>query len=79
VHDRKLSDRFEREVQAISRIVSCHNVSGSADYLLQVVARDLEDYGLFVRDVLRVLPGVTGVESTLSLREIKRNTGIPLL
>jgi Lrp/AsnC family leucine-responsive transcriptional regulator len=79
VHDRKLSDRFEREVQAISRIVSCHNISGSADYLLQVVARDLEDYGLFVRDVLRVLPGVTGVESTLSLREIKRNTGIPLL
>ena len=79
VHDRQLSDRFEREIQAIPRIVSCHNISGSADYLLQVVARDLEDYGVFIRDVLRVLPGVTGVESTLSLREIKRNTGLPLL
>jgi DNA-binding Lrp family transcriptional regulator len=79
VHDRQLSDRFEREIQAIPRVVSCHNISGSADYLLQVVARDLEDYGVFIRDVLRVLPGVTAVESTLSLREIKRDAGLPLL
>ncbi|CAN7704840.1 Lrp/AsnC family transcriptional regulator [Caballeronia sp. 15711] len=79
VHDRQLADRFEREIQAIPRIVSCHNISGSADYLLQVVARDLEDYGTFLRDVLRTLPGVTAVESTLSLREVKRDAGLPLL
>jgi DNA-binding Lrp family transcriptional regulator len=79
VHDRKLSDRFEREIQAIPRIVSCHNISGSADYLLQVVAKDLEDYGAFIRDVLRALPGVTAVESVLSLREVKRMSGLPLL
>ncbi|WP_059412278.1 Lrp/AsnC family transcriptional regulator [Cupriavidus basilensis] len=79
VHSRELSDRFEREVQAIPRIISCHNVSGSADYLLLVVARDLDDYGIFMRDVLRTLPGVTAVESLLSLREVKRNAGLPLL
>jgi Lrp/AsnC family transcriptional regulator, leucine-responsive regulatory protein len=79
VHERKLADQFEREVQAIPRIVSCHNISGSADYLLQVVAKDLEDYGVFTRDVLRALPGVTAVESVLSLREVKRNSGLPLL
>jgi DNA-binding Lrp family transcriptional regulator len=79
VHDRKLADQFEREIQALPRIVSCHNVSGSADYLVHVVARDLEDYGAFVRDVLRALPGVTSVESVLSLREVKRDTGLPLL
>jgi Lrp/AsnC family leucine-responsive transcriptional regulator len=79
IHDRALSDRFEREIQAIARIVSCHNVSGTADYLLQVVAYDLDDYGIFMRDVLRVLPGVTAVESMLSLREVKKHTGLPLL
>jgi len=78
VHDRVLSDRFEREIQGIERIVSCHNVSGTADFLLQIVARDLDEYGVFMRDVLRTLPGVTAVESMLSLREIKRDTGLPL-
>jgi Lrp/AsnC family transcriptional regulator, leucine-responsive regulatory protein len=28
--------------------------------------------------VLRTLPGVTGVESILSLREIKRDGGLPV-
>jgi Lrp/AsnC family transcriptional regulator, leucine-responsive regulatory protein len=78
VHDRALSDRFEREIQGIERIVSCHNVSGTADFLLQIVVRDLDEYGLFMRDVLRTLPGVTSVESMLSLREVKRDTGLPL-
>jgi Lrp/AsnC family transcriptional regulator, leucine-responsive regulatory protein len=79
IHSRELSDRFEREIQAIPRIVACHNVSGTADYLLQVVARDMDDYGLFMRDTLRVLPGVTSVESMFSMREVKRDVGLPLL
>ncbi|WP_233867865.1 Lrp/AsnC family transcriptional regulator [Paraburkholderia adhaesiva] len=78
VHDRALADRFDREVRAIERIVSCHNVSGSADYILQIVARDLDDYGTFVLDKLRSLPGVTSVESSLSLREVKADGGLPL-
>jgi len=78
-HDRSLSDRFEREVLAIPRIVACHNISGSADYLLEVVARDLADYGIFMRDVLRTLPGVTSVESVLSLREVKARGALPIL
>jgi DNA-binding Lrp family transcriptional regulator len=78
VHDRALSDRFEREIQGIPRIVSCHNISGTADYLLQIIARDLDEYGVFMRDVLRTLPGVTAVESMLSLREVKRDSGVPV-
>ncbi|WP_277185748.1 Lrp/AsnC family transcriptional regulator [Caballeronia sp. BR00000012568055] len=77
-HDRSVSERFEREIAAIERVVSCHNVSGTADYLLQVVVRDLDEYGTFSRDVLRTLPGVTSVESMLSLREIKRDNGLPI-
>jgi Lrp/AsnC family transcriptional regulator, leucine-responsive regulatory protein len=77
-HDRSMSERFEREIAGIERVVSCHNVSGTADYLLQVVVRDLDEYGTFARDVLRILPGVTSVESMLSLREVKRDTRLPL-
>jgi Lrp/AsnC family leucine-responsive transcriptional regulator len=78
VHDRAVATRFERGVLAIPRILSCHNVSGSADYILQIVARDLDDFGGFLRDELRSLPGVTSLESALSLREIKADGGLPL-
>ncbi|RKP54617.1 Lrp/AsnC family transcriptional regulator [Pararobbsia silviterrae] len=78
LHDRSLANRFERDVQGLPRIVACHNVSGTADYLLQIVSRDLDDYGVFMRDVVRALPGVTSVESILSLNEVKRYVGLPL-
>ncbi|HEY4297045.1 MAG TPA: Lrp/AsnC family transcriptional regulator, partial [Paraburkholderia sp.] len=35
-------------------------------------------YGTFMRDELRSLPGVTSVESSLSLREVKSHGGLPL-
>jgi Lrp/AsnC family leucine-responsive transcriptional regulator len=78
VHDRATATRFEREILAIPRVLSCHNVSGNADYILQIVARDLDDYGNFMRDELRNLPGVALVESSLSLREVKANGALPL-
>ena len=78
LHDRALANRFEREIQALPRIVACHNVSGTADYLIQIVARDLDDYGNFMRDVVRALPGVTSVESMLSLKEVKHDAGVPV-
>ena len=52
--------------------------SCDADFLLQVVARDLDDYSRFVETVHRVLPGVTSVTSNLSLREVKLTGRLPV-
>ena len=71
-------ERFEREIAAIPEILSCHNVSGECDYLLQIVASDLDAYGCFVRDVLRRLPGVTAIRSNLALREVKASQHYPI-
>ncbi len=59
-------------------ILSCHNVTGEADYFLQIVAEDLVAYESFLRKVLRRLPGVTSIKSSLSLREVKNSTRLPL-
>ncbi|UTH76633.1 Lrp/AsnC family transcriptional regulator [Chromobacterium sp. IIBBL 290-4] len=69
---------FEDRVQAIPEVLSCHNLTGESDYLLQVVAEDLEAFGVFVRDVLRDLPGVASIRSSLSLREVKMSGRLPL-
>lgn len=70
--------QFEQRVAAMPEVLSCHNVTGESDYLLQVVAADLDTYGVFVRDTLRRLPGVSAILSNLSLREIKSSHALPL-
>ncbi len=70
--------QFEKAIQSIPQILSCHNVSGESDYMLQVVAPDLEAYGDFVTNVLRKLPGVTAIHSSLSIREVKASSKLPI-
>jgi Transcriptional regulators len=77
-HSDDAPSNFEAAVQHIPEVLSCHNVTGEADYFLQVVAKDLEAYGRFVSDVLRKLPGVTSIRSSLSLREVKASTRLPV-
>ncbi len=76
-HDTELSREFESAVESIPQILTCHNVTGEVDYILQVVAKDLDDYGRFTA-VLRNLPGVMAIHSILSLREVKKFSGLPL-
>jgi DNA-binding Lrp family transcriptional regulator len=77
-HDLKLGGRFEAAVRDVPQIVACHNVSGAYDYLLQVLSRDLKTFGEFSRTVIRSLPGVKEMNSSFSLREVKRAGGVPV-
>lgn len=70
--------QFEKLVASMPEVLACHNVTGDCDYMLQVVASDLESYGVFVREHLRKLPGVTSIRSNLSLRDVKTTTVLPV-
>jgi len=77
-HTDDAPSQFEKEIQGIPEIITCHNVTGEADYSLQVVAQDLASYEKFLRKTLRKLPGVTSIKSSLSLREVKNSTRLPI-
>jgi len=71
-------DEFERAILGLPQVLTCHKVTGEADYMLTVVATDLESYGRFVEDVLRRQPGITSIQSSLALRELKAVTRLPV-
>ena len=71
-------ERFERAIQGHDEILSCHEITCSADYMLTVVARDLESYGQFIEKVVRRQPGVMSIQSSLALREVKASARLPV-
>lgn len=75
---REAMDRFERAVGDFNDILECHLMSGTADYLLRVAARDLGQYDAIHRDCLARLPGVSAMRSSFSLRRIKQMRGYPV-
>ena len=62
-------DAFERQVQLIPDVLECHLMSGSADYLLKVVAKDTDDFARIHRKYLARLPGVCLLYTSPSPRD----------
>lgn len=77
-HDKDTTRAFEARLAEIPQILACHNVSGRYDFLVEVVAVDLQDFGEFTRDVLQMLPGVKEIHSSFSLKAVKSTRRLPL-
>lgn len=77
-HNESEARQFEVEIEKLPAVIACYAVAGSADFLLQVVARDLDDYSTFAMSVLRQLPRIKEMETTFVLREIKPLGALPL-
>ena len=78
MHSDKAADNFEAVIKNRAEVLACHKITGSADYLLQVVATDLDSYGEFVERVLRRQMGISSIQSSLALREVKFSSRIPV-
>ena len=69
---------FERAVAACPQIVSCYSTTGAADYSIMVLVDDIKTYEAFLHDVAFKLPGVTHIRSSVVLKEVKANAGVPV-
>lgn len=76
-HDPKLTDRFEQLVNDFDWVQMCHCVTGSNDYLLQLVARDMEEFSDRITQIRRI-PGVNAIQSHISVKEIKSSSPLPI-
>ncbi|MBT9504683.1 MAG: Lrp/AsnC family transcriptional regulator [Burkholderiaceae bacterium] len=69
---------FEQAVRDIPEVVMCHGVSGPEDFVLVVVAQDLDAYSALMQTKLRRLPGVKMVRTSFSMQEVKALQGMPI-
>ena len=69
---------LEEAIRALPEVVSCHYISGTGTFELQVVARDLDSFSQFARDVLLHLPNVKDMHTSFSLGEVKASGALPL-
>lgn len=72
------TEAFIAAVQAEEHIVECYATSGSHDYLMKVVARNIDHFSELCMQRILKFPGVMHVESSFSLKEIKHSRGLPV-
>ncbi len=70
---------FFKAVQNDTRVIECLVLTGAADLMLRVVARDIDDLAELTFSGLLRNPSVKDISSCVILKEIKSNAPIPVL
>jgi DNA-binding Lrp family transcriptional regulator len=69
---------FEAAVSELTQVRHAERLFGDPDYLLRVVARDLDSYAAFRDRELATLPGIRRLTSTIVMKRIVENRPLPL-
>ena len=69
---------FEKYVSTLPEVRECYMLNGEIDFILKVVARDLDSFQQFLTTELTPTPNVASIKTSLTIRNIKNLPGVPL-
>ncbi|WP_136808665.1 Lrp/AsnC family transcriptional regulator [Desulfosediminicola flagellatus] len=70
---------FEEIIERFPEVMECYLMTGTSDYLLRVVAKDLKSLQTFITDKLAGTPNVANLRSSIALKQVKYKTALPIL
>ena len=70
-HDVQRAQEFRKAISRYPEVLTCRMMTGDIDFLLRVVAKDVQSYGQFVEQKILSLPGVTDASTSIVLDQIK--------
>lgn len=68
---------FYDTVLAIEEVLECYLLGGEKDFMLKVIAKDLDSYHEFYSAKIGSIPHVGEIRSSFVLKEVKYSTKIP--
>jgi Lrp/AsnC family transcriptional regulator len=77
-HGRANLDEFSDAIRSFPEVLDAYVLMGQTDFMLRIVARDIDAYERFFFEKLSKLPGIQEITSTVALSEIKSTTELPV-
>lgn len=71
-------EAFTTAIHEFPEVLECFVLLGTVDFMLKIVAKDIEAYERFFFEKLSRVPGVQEVNSMVALSEIKATTELPI-
>ena len=76
--DAETVDHFTDAIKLLPEVVECHLMAGDCDFLLRIVAADLDDYRQFQIKHLTRIRGVQSVKTEIPMQRIKLTSELPV-
>ena len=77
-HNKDTINRFASEIQKVDEVIECHHTTGSADFMLKVVAQDIPAYQELMLASITEIMEINDIESMVILSTIKDTKAVPI-
>lgn len=77
-HGRQHLDEFTAAIREFPEVLEAFVLMGPVDFLLRIVAADIDAYERFFFEKLSRVPGIQEVNSVVALSEVKATTVLPI-
>ncbi|MBE97969.1 MAG: AsnC family transcriptional regulator [Flammeovirgaceae bacterium] len=77
-HNKKNLQSFLDKIKDVENIVECHHITGSGDFILRIVAEDIESYQELMLDKVSEIEVTDSLQSMVILSTFKDNKVIPV-
>jgi Lrp/AsnC family transcriptional regulator len=69
---------FVLQVKSFSQVMEFYRMAGEYDYMLKVLVKDMRSYDLFYKILVNNVSGLTDVNSSFAMEQLKYTTELPL-
>ena len=77
-HAHQMLKDFEKAVVKLPEVMECYHMTGSYDYLLKIVVKDMNAYHEFILNKLAKLSNIGTVQSSFNMADVKHETAYPM-
>lgn len=77
-HDKESIRTFISAINKIEEVIECHHVTGSSDFILRVIAKDIASYQQLMLDKVNEVPVVDSLQSLVILSTFKDSKVLPV-
>ncbi|GAB3895764.1 Lrp/AsnC family transcriptional regulator [Larkinella knui] len=77
-HKKQVTESFVNAVKGIPEIIECHHITGSGDFLLKVIAKDIASYQVLMLEKINEIEEVASTQTMVILSTFKESKVLPI-
>ena len=77
-HKKDVTESFVKRVKEIPEIIECHHITGSGDFLLKVISKDIASYQKLLLECINEIEEVANTQTMVILSTFKESKVLPI-
>jgi Lrp/AsnC family leucine-responsive transcriptional regulator len=77
-HRKSTTEQFVEKVELIPEVIECHHITGSGDFLLKVISKDIASYQTLILEKINEIEEVASTQTMVILSTFKDSKVLPI-